>query len=91
MKNDEAIYEFWSLLFSNNFFSANEIMAPQLKMEPWVAIVYARGIHASLKMVQSFSPCDARAYGGHNFWLSGLIGLKFYRELCLKEVTAVSI
>ena len=34
---------------------------------------------------------DAGTSGEHNFWLGGRIGLKFYRELCLKEVTTVPI
>ena len=34
---------------------------------------------------------DAGTSREHNFWLGGRIGLKFYRELCLKDVTTVPI
>jgi hypothetical protein len=33
-----------------------EIIAPQLKLLPKIAIVYAKGIHASENLEQSFSP-----------------------------------
>ena len=47
----------------------------------------------NLQELRYFQPeeNDARALGGHNFWLSYPIGLKFYRELRLKEVTIVLI
>lgn len=34
---------------------------------------------------------DARVSEGHNFWFSGPIGLKIYKELRLQEVIAMLI